>query len=143
MRIIQLAAIAFFALLEANSQAEQIHRITIKDKGIIEGQVVARDEVFTTILSQAGITIKVRSEAIIDVEISASTEPQDYNKYNSDQTTDDFWRLIQSIAPEAATEKWLEIPWRTNISLARREASASDKPLFVWQMVGSSPLGST
>lgn len=49
---------------------------------------------------------------------------------------------IAEVVPQPKEEKWLTIPWRTNLMLARREAQASGKPLFLWIMNGS-PLGCT
>jgi hypothetical protein len=49
---------------------------------------------------------------------------------------------IQEVLPTAAEEKWLQIPWRTNLMKARVDAQAQGKPLFMWIMNGS-PLGCT
>jgi hypothetical protein len=49
---------------------------------------------------------------------------------------------IASVVPQPTEDKWLTIPWRTNITLARREAQQSGKPLFLWIMNGS-PLACT
>lgn len=39
-------------------------------------------------------------------------------------------------------EAWQQVPWRTDLGLARREAAAANLPLFVWAMNGN-PLGCT
>jgi hypothetical protein len=49
---------------------------------------------------------------------------------------------IQSVLPTADEEKWLQIPWRTDLQQARFEAQQSGKPIFLWMMNGH-PLGST
>jgi hypothetical protein len=49
---------------------------------------------------------------------------------------------IASVAPQPDEDKWLTIPWRTNLMLARKESAKSGKPLFLWIMNGS-PLGCT
>jgi hypothetical protein len=46
------------------------------------------------------------------------------------------------IRPTAAEEKWLQIPWRTDLTAARQEAAAAGKPLLLWEMDGH-PLGCT
>lgn len=50
--------------------------------------------------------------------------------------------LVASVLPTAAEEKWLSIPWRTNLMSARKEAAKVGKPIFVWMMNGH-PLGCT
>ena len=49
---------------------------------------------------------------------------------------------IDVVLPKAAEERWLTIPWRTNVMEARTEAQKSGKPLFLWIMNGN-PLGCT
>ncbi len=49
---------------------------------------------------------------------------------------------IAEVVPQAKEEKWLTIPWRTNLMLARRESQQTGKPMFLWIMNGS-PLGCT
>ena len=49
---------------------------------------------------------------------------------------------IDVVLPKAAEERWLTIPWRTNVMEARTEAQRSGKPLFLWIMNGN-PLGCT
>ena len=46
------------------------------------------------------------------------------------------------LRPTPAEQKFLSIPWRTDIERARREATASGKPIFLWLMDGD-PLGCT
>lgn len=57
-------------------------------------------------------------------------------------TPSDLDVKVASVIPQPSEEKWLTIPWRTNLMLARREAQQSGKPLFLWIMNGS-PLGCT
>ena len=49
---------------------------------------------------------------------------------------------IARILPKPSEERWLQIPWRTNLMAARREAQTAGKPLFLWVMVGN-PQGCT
>jgi hypothetical protein len=47
---------------------------------------------------------------------------------------------IASVLPKPEEERWLQIPWRTDVAQARREAQRTGKPLFFWVMQGH-PLG--
>ena len=47
---------------------------------------------------------------------------------------------VRSLLPTADEERWLEIPWRTNIADARAEAERQGKPVLLWVMNGN-PLG--
>ena len=49
---------------------------------------------------------------------------------------------VASVLPTAQEDRWLEIPWRTELMSARVEAREQGKPLFVWTMNGH-PLGTT
>lgn len=49
---------------------------------------------------------------------------------------------IASILPTKEEDKWLSIPWRTNLMRARQESQESGKPMFWWIMNGH-PLGCT
>ncbi len=49
---------------------------------------------------------------------------------------------IAGVLPEPAEERFLQVPWRTNLMAARREAQATGKPVFLWIMVGN-PQGCT
>ena len=57
-------------------------------------------------------------------------------------TNTDLQDRIDSVLPVAAEERFLAIPWRTNLMAARREAQATGKPIFLWIMVGN-PQGCT
>lgn len=46
------------------------------------------------------------------------------------------------ILPTAEESQWLEIPWRTDLWEARREADRQDKLIYLWEMDGH-PLGCT
>lgn len=50
--------------------------------------------------------------------------------------------LHQLIMPQTNEEAWEQIPWRTSLDQARREAAAAGKPLLLWEMDGH-PLGCT
>ena len=49
-------------------------------------------------------------------------------------------RRVQEILPTVDEERWLQIPWRTNLSEARRDAAKEGKPILLWVMNGN-PLG--
>lgn len=49
---------------------------------------------------------------------------------------------VASMLPTAAEERWMQIPWRTNLMQARSEAQALSKPIFLWIMNGH-PMGCT
>ena len=53
-----------------------------------------------------------------------------------------FAKLHSAVAPSGDTERWMEIPWQTNLSDARRKAQEEGKPLLMWIMDGH-PLGCT
>ena len=44
--------------------------------------------------------------------------------------------------PRADEERWLKVPWRSDLALGRYEANEARKPLFLWLMDGD-PLGCT
>ncbi len=48
--------------------------------------------------------------------------------------------LAGLIRPRQEELRWLDIPWRTALGGARREAAEAGRPLFVWAMHGD-PLG--
>ena len=49
---------------------------------------------------------------------------------------------IAWIMPRREEERWLTVPWRTNVMQARLEAQNLRRPLFLWVMNGN-PLGCT
>ncbi|MCP5537988.1 MAG: hypothetical protein H7A51_17360 [Akkermansiaceae bacterium] len=51
-------------------------------------------------------------------------------------------QLVNEILPTEKEAAWLEIPWRTNLWEARKEAARSGKPIYLWEMDGH-PLGCT
>ena len=50
--------------------------------------------------------------------------------------------MMAVIEPGERGEAWLEIPWETDLTVARRKAAAAGKPVFLWEMDGH-PLGCT
>ena len=54
----------------------------------------------------------------------------------------DLDRDIASVLPKPAEERWLQIPWRTDLAAARVEANRDGKAMFLWMMDGN-PLGCT
>jgi hypothetical protein len=55
----------------------------------------------------------------------------------------DFERLLSEIKPQRGESPWREIPWLTNVTEARRKASAEDKPLVIFTAADGSPLSRT
>ncbi len=49
---------------------------------------------------------------------------------------------IAEIVAKPHEEKWLSIPWRTNLTEARMHAQTQGKPLLMWIMNGH-PMGCT
>jgi hypothetical protein len=54
----------------------------------------------------------------------------------------EFTRLQQLIKPGPREDRWAQIPWRTSLWQARKEAAAAGKPILLWEMDGH-PLGCT
>jgi hypothetical protein len=55
----------------------------------------------------------------------------------------DFDRLLADIKPQKGESPWREISWLTNVTEARRKASAEDKPLVIFTAADGSPLSRT
>lgn len=55
----------------------------------------------------------------------------------------DFVRLLAAIKPQQGESPWREIPWLTNVTEARRKASAENKPLVIFTAADGSPLSRT
>jgi hypothetical protein len=49
---------------------------------------------------------------------------------------------IKAVLPRADEERWLRVPWRSDLAQGRFEANESGKPIFLWLMDGD-PLGCT
>jgi hypothetical protein len=49
-------------------------------------------------------------------------------------------KKIDALLPTQEEERWLQIPWRTDISQALSDARRSGKPVLLWVMNGN-PLG--
>lgn len=49
---------------------------------------------------------------------------------------------IAELMPTKDEEKWLSIPWRTDLNQARADAQREGKPIFLWVMNGH-PMGCT
>ena len=54
----------------------------------------------------------------------------------------DLDRDIAAVLPKPAEERWLQIPWRTDLAAARVEANREGKAMFLWMMDGN-PFGCT
>jgi hypothetical protein len=61
---------------------------------------------------------------------------------NEKLTPASFAYLHALISPHPGEEKWLQINWLTNLTEARRQAEAQNKPILLWEMDGN-PLGCT
>ena len=55
----------------------------------------------------------------------------------------DFDRLFAAIKPQRGASPWREIAWLTNVTEARRKASAENKPLVIFTAADGSPLSRT
>jgi hypothetical protein len=49
---------------------------------------------------------------------------------------------IAATLPTKDEDRWLTIPWRTNLMKARLEAQSLNRPMFLWIMNGN-PMGCT
>lgn len=49
---------------------------------------------------------------------------------------------VANVLPRPDEDKWRQVPWRTNLMLARDEAQKRHLPIFLWIMVGN-PQGCT
>ncbi|MBS1953746.1 MAG: hypothetical protein JST89_06170 [Cyanobacteria bacterium SZAS-4] len=49
---------------------------------------------------------------------------------------------IAATVPTSDEDRWLIIPWRTNLMKARLEAQNLNRPMFLWIMNGN-PMGCT
>ena len=58
-------------------------------------------------------------------------------------TAADFNRLLAAIKPQKGESPWREISWLTNVTEARRKASAENKPLVIFTAADGSPLSRT
>ena len=58
-------------------------------------------------------------------------------------TAGDLDRLLEAIKPQKGESPWREIPWLTNVTEARRKASAENKPLVIFTAADGSPLART
>ena len=56
---------------------------------------------------------------------------------------DDLEHLLATIKPQKGESPWREIPWLTNVTEARRQAIAEDKPLVIFTAADGSPLSRT
>ena len=45
-------------------------------------------------------------------------------------------KLHALIKPQASEEKFMQIPWQTNLWDARKQAAAQGKPILLWEMDG-------
>jgi hypothetical protein len=52
-------------------------------------------------------------------------------------TEENFARYFAFLLPRPEEEKWLQIPWMTDLWEARKKAAAEGKPLLLWEMDGS------
>ena len=52
-------------------------------------------------------------------------------------------RLLAAIKPQKGESPWREVPWLTNVTEARRRASAENKPLVIFTAADGSPLSRT
>jgi hypothetical protein len=55
----------------------------------------------------------------------------------------DLEHLLATVKPPQGESPWRAIPWLTNVSEARRQAVAQDKPLVIFTAADGSPLSRT
>jgi hypothetical protein len=53
-----------------------------------------------------------------------------------------YAKVRELVRPAPEDVKWLQVPWRTSLWEARREAAREGKPILLWEMDGH-PLGCT
>lgn len=73
---------------------------------------------------------------------SSYVERLDDEKQKLAASDNPLYQSISEILPDKDANKYLEIPWRTDLLAARRESNETGKPIFLWVMDGH-PLGST
>jgi hypothetical protein len=56
---------------------------------------------------------------------------------------DDLEPLLATIKPQKGESPWREVPWLTNVTEARRQAIALDRPLVIFTAADGSPLSRT
>jgi hypothetical protein len=56
---------------------------------------------------------------------------------------DNLQQLLATIKPQRGESPWREIPWLTNVTEARRQAIALDRPLVIFTAADGSPLSRT
>jgi hypothetical protein len=83
-------------------------------------------------------------KALVTLSVLAACATAPAFAGSSDKLTEkNFAALHELIQPRPEELVWKEeIPWRTDLWEARREAAASGKPIFLWEMDGH-PLGCT
>ena len=52
-------------------------------------------------------------------------------------TPGNFAKYRAFLRPRPEEEKWLQIPWLTDLWEARKKAAAEGKPILLWEMDGS------
>jgi hypothetical protein len=52
-------------------------------------------------------------------------------------TPENFAKFQAFLRPRPEEEKWLQIPWMTDLWEARKKAAAEGKPILLWEMDGS------
>jgi hypothetical protein len=55
-------------------------------------------------------------------------------------TAAEFKSVLQAVRPAEGEDRYAQIPWRTNLWEARKEAAKAGKPILLWEMDGH-PLG--
>lgn len=55
----------------------------------------------------------------------------------------EFDRLFNEIKPQRGESPWREIPWLTDVTAARKKASAENKPMVIFTAADGSPLSRT
>ncbi|MBI2811011.1 MAG: hypothetical protein HYX67_09315 [Candidatus Melainabacteria bacterium] len=86
---------------------------------------------------QSSIRIKTLASVFATFSITSlsASAVEDNTQFNLDSK-------IAATVPTKDEDRWLTIPWRTNLMKARLEAQILNRPLFLWIMNGN-PMGCT
>ncbi|CAN5197016.1 hypothetical protein BH10CYA1_BH10CYA1_48740 [soil metagenome] len=85
--------------------------------------------------SSIRINIVTFGLAALSIILLPASAVEDRTQFNLDSK-------IAATVPTKDEDRWLTIPWRTNLMKARLEAQSLNRPMFLWIMNGN-PMGCT